>query len=86
MLPRNGFPLMAVFWGDVDTQVPGPRGSVCFQRTNDSDLVQKALADIQRAHPTLSSIDYLFITTWDHVGYYDNGTDKVYIKITISSC
>ena len=55
---------MSVFWSDVDT-VCG--GVVWYRQTTDAILHQKALADIQRVYPAVSSIDYLFIATWDHV-------------------
>ena len=60
-------PLMSVFWSAVHTQWGG--GVVWYRQTTDDILRQKALADIQRAYPAVSSIDYLFIATWDHVGY-----------------
>ena len=57
---------MSVFWSDVDTrELDG--GVVWYRQTTDDILRQKALADIQRAYPAVSSIDYLFIATWDHV-------------------
>ena len=78
---------MAVFWGDVDTDVPDGRGGrVCFQQTNNSELLERALADIRRAYPTLSSLDYIFISTWDHVGYFDDGTDKVFTVRCFTQC
>ena len=69
-------PLLSVFWSDVDTsQEDG--GVVWYRQTTDTILRQKALADIQRAYPAVSSIDYLFIATWDHVRYYSSSINKV---------
>ncbi|MFT5049726.1 MAG: hypothetical protein ACI8QZ_001119 [Chlamydiales bacterium] len=50
--PVSGFPMIAPFWGDVDTR-SGP-GTVFFK------------SEANR-----------FTVTWDHVGYYSNGTDKL---------
>ena len=65
---------MPIFWGDVDIQ---HGGTICYQKTNDPELLQKALTDIQRAYPTVTNIDNLFIATWDHVSYYRNRSDEV---------
>ena len=70
---------MSVFWSDVDTsQEDG--GAVWYRQATDDILRQKALADVQRAYPAVSSIDYLFIATWDHVHYYLSSTDRVVLK------
>ena len=55
---------MSVFWSFIVTR---PGGVVWYRQTTNATLHQKALADIQRAYPAVSSIDYLFIATWDHV-------------------
>ena len=67
---------MSVFWGDVDT-TPFDGGFVWYRTTTDSAQTLKALIDIQRGYPSVSDIDYLLIATWDHVGYYQDGTDRV---------
>ena len=77
-------PLIAVFWSDVDTSTDNA-GVVSFSETSNAMLLQKALEDVQRAYPAVSNIDYLFIATWDSVGYYKRMTDKVKTKL-ISSC
>ena len=76
MLPIDDIPLMSIFWSDVDTRPLGG-GFVWYQHTTDIGLRGKALADIRKAYPAVSSIDYLFIATWDHVGYFPSGTDRV---------
>ena len=75
-LPIDDVFLAAVFWADVDTR-PEEGGFVWYRITTSPDLLQRALRDIQRAFPTVSDLDYLFIATWDHVGYYPEQTDKV---------
>ena len=77
MLPAD-FSIIAVYWADVDTG-PLNGGFVWYRETTSLDLLQRALTDIQHAYPLVTSIDYLFISTWDHVGFYDDRTDKVCI-------
>lgn len=72
--------MIAVYWGDVDTRPVGA-GTVSFRVTFSPALLQQALVDIQRAYPLLSSIDYLFIATWDHVGYFPQSFDNVWQHI-----
>ena len=54
-------------------------GSVWYRSTQDPTLLAKAADDIQPLYGT-SSPQWLFIATWDHVGYYNNGAYKVYMK------
>ena len=81
-LPINT-PILAVYWADSDTR-PEDGGTIWYGfRINSIDalLIQKqALRDIQRAYPSVSSIDFLLIATWDHLGYYSNHTDKVLLQ------
>ena len=71
----KSYPLIAVFWSDVDTR--DNAGNVSFRETNNAVLRQQALEDVQRAYPAVSNIDHLFIATWNSVGYYERMTDKV---------
>lgn len=72
-------PLIAVLWADVDTTLDDG-GFVWYRITTSQNLLQRAVKDIQGAYPSLSDkIDYLFIATWDHVGYFLHQTDKVNI-------
>ena len=57
-----------------------------YRQTTNATLHQKALADIQRAYPAVSSIDYLFIATWDHVHHYRSRSDKVVYKTAVDHC
>ena len=68
--------LVAMFWADVDTR-PEDGGLVWYRITTSPDLLQRALSDIQKTYPTVSDLDYLFIATWDHIGYFNGMTDKV---------
>ena len=68
-------PLIAVFWSNVDTSADNAE-NVSFRETNNTVLLQQALKDIQRAYPTVSNIDHLFIATWYQV-LSASDTDKV---------
>ena len=77
--PLNGTQdLIATYWGDVDTR-PEDGGAVWYRETTDSVLLSRFRNEIQTAFP--NQRDFipisLFIVTWDHVGYYDQHTDKV---------
>lgn len=72
----DGRMVIAPYWGDVDTT---GTGVVWYRETSDPSLLAKATSDIRAAfvnqmffEPTL-----LFITTWDHVGYFRSHTDLV---------
>ena len=65
-----------MFWADVDTR-PDDGGFVWYRTTDAPDLIERALKDIQSAYQSVIDIDYLFIATWDHVGYFPLLTDKV---------
>ena len=66
---------MAVYWADVDTR---GTGNVSYRESRDTDLLQRTSGYIKRAFPTLTfSPTYIFIATWDHVGFFDSQTIKV---------
>ena len=66
--------IIAPFWADVDTT---GTGSISYRETTNADLLQRANSDIRKAFPTiLFSSHYLFIATWDHVGFYNSQTAK----------
>ena len=73
--PITGIPMIAPFWADVDTT---GTGYVWYRTTNDMALISKAMHDIPY---NLSGSQFnplwLFIATWDHVGYHSSHTDKV---------
>ena len=71
---------MAAFWADVDTR---GTGTISYRETNNTDLLQRASSHIKRAFPTIAvSLDYLFIATWDHVGFFDKQSMKVTMHMT----
>ena len=73
--PIHGNPMIAPFFADVDTR---GTGKVWYRTTNDSALLAKAANDIPSilAGPNFTPL-WLFIATWELVGYYNNHTDKV---------
>ena len=67
--------MIAPYWADVDTS---GIGNVTYRMTTDAELLQRADDHIRRAFPTKTfSSNYLFIATWDHVGFYLSQTIKV---------
>ena len=74
--PFIGTPTLAPYWGDVDTR---GTGTVWYQQTDNSTLLSMARDDVLAVYPTFTFFNptNLLIATWDHVGYYNNGTDRV---------
>ena len=66
-------PLVAPYLADVDTT---GTGSVWYRSTQNATLLAKAVNDTQALFGTFSP-QWLFIATWDRVGYNPSGTDKV---------
>ena len=87
--PPNGpFVFIEALHANVDTR-PEDGGFVWYRDSTSPDLLQRTLSDIQHAYPSVSHINHMFITTWDHVGYFDSNTDKVsypFIHSWESSC
>ena len=75
-LPVNGARFIAPYWADTDLR---GIGQVYYRQTNDPALLARATNDIQRAYRLSRNVivTNLVIVTWDAVGYYNFGTDKV---------
>lgn len=74
--------IIAPYWADVDTSgsdTSRDPGSVWYRETANADLLQKAKQSISSAFVNHENFvpTYLFIATWDHVGYFSGHTDKV---------
>ena len=69
-------PLIAPYWADVDTR---GTGTVWYRETTDPLLLARAMDEIQTAFISQGSFSptFLFIATWDRVGYFDSNTDRV---------
>ena len=79
-LPISGsHVLLSPYWADVDTR-PTNGSFVHYRQSTDQVLLNTTeeqirelfSSDIETFTPT-----FLFIATWDHVGYYNLHTDKV---------
>ena len=70
------FQLIAPYWADVDTR---GTGAVWYRMTNDTALLNRAMQQIHTAFIDQSgfSPNFLFITTWEAVGYFSHKTDLV---------
>ena len=67
--------VIAPYWADVDTR---GTGTVWFRITTNSSLLARARDEIAAfVNQEDFSPAYLFIATWDHVGYYNRRTDRV---------
>ena len=71
-------PLIAPYWADVDTT---GTGNVWYRQTSDEEEITKVRGIVANAFPSLQkdflATQVLFIATWDKVGYFFSGTDKV---------
>ena len=69
--------IIAPYWADVDTR---GIGNIYYRQTTDPSLLDRATSEIRAALPgslNNNTISNLLIATWNRVGYYNNGTDKV---------
>ena len=75
-LPVNEYRFIAPYWSDTDIE---GKGEVYYRQTNNSDLLSRATDEIQRAFPFSQNLNItnLVIATWDAVGYFFEGSDKV---------
>ena len=78
-LPHSGLRIVAPYWADVDTR---RTGNIYYRQTTDPSLLARATSEIRTAFPESGNvtISNLLIATWDSVGYYFQGSDKVSIK------
>jgi len=73
---ENIVEIIAPYWADVDTT---GTGEISYRQTTNEDLLQRADNDIKTAFSTIPfSSAYLFIATWDHVGFYSSQVNKVH--------
>jgi receptor-type tyrosine-protein phosphatase Q/CUB/sushi domain-containing protein len=76
--PIENYTFIAPFFGDVDTR---KAGTVWYTDpvTKDLNILMRAESDIHRAFPEYEDFSptYLFVATWDHVGYYKERNDKL---------
>ena len=86
--PITGSALLSPYWGDVDTR---GTGNVYYRGTTDSTVLNRASENIRSIFPEFNTplaltpftATYLYIATWDHVGYFSRHTDRVCV---VSSC
>lgn len=72
----HGLHIIAVFLADIDTTASG---RIYYRSTSEEAILQRAAADIQTYFSGFESFmpTSLFIATWDRVGYYMEGSDRV---------
>ncbi len=71
--------IIAPFWGDADIS---NEGSVSYEKITDNATLSRARKDIMYAFHNLDLSTfvpvYVFVATWDGVGYYSRGTVSNY--------
>ena len=74
--------IIAPYWADLDTT---GTGQIFYRQSTDPGLLARVTSQIEAAFPLSKNITItnLFIATWDAVGYYYKGTDKVNFYIII---
>ena len=87
LLPLNGPRFIAPYWADTDNR---GIGEIYYRQTRNPVLLARATNEIQRTFPLHKDviITNLVIVTWDEVGYYNLGTNKVCTQdqvMTVSS-
>lgn len=70
--------MIAPFFADSDTR-PQDGGRIWYRESNDPTLLSRITNII---HSSYLGVDFfnphfMFIATWDHIGYYSGGTDLV---------
>lgn len=77
--PTNNV-IIAPFWGDADTT---RAGTVFYGTTRNSSTLARAAEQIRAVFSDHASFSpsYLFITTWDEVGYFSRKSDLVRLQI-----
>ena len=68
--------LIAPFWADADTR---GIGRVYYRSTDNESLLIRMTQDVSDTFGTMFTPEYLFVSTWYKVGYYNHRTDKVLI-------
>ena len=74
--PLANISFIAVFWADADTR-PDDSGEVWYRTSTSASLLERAEMDIKRAYQSIQDLDYLFIATWNRIGYFERNTNKV---------
>ena len=77
-LPLSRTRFIAPYWADTDLR---GTGEIYYRQTRNPVLLARATNEIQRVFALYEDviITNLVIVTWDNVGYYNYGTDKVHI-------
>ena len=81
-LPIADNPFVAPFWADIDTR---GTGTVWIRETRNSTILDRVREDIQETFDGLLVVTFqphfAIIATWDRVGYFNNNTDLVSIRL-----
>jgi len=75
-LPLRNPRFIAPYWADVDIR---ETGEIYYRQTDNPVLLARATNELQTAFPMSQNLNItnLLIVTWDAVGYFSRGIDKV---------
>uniref|UniRef100_A0A0B7AZX7 NIDO domain-containing protein n=1 Tax=Arion vulgaris TaxID=1028688 RepID=A0A0B7AZX7_9EUPU len=81
---QDEIPIIAPYWADVDTT--NSNGTVWYRESRDKDLLFKATNEI-RAFPAYRNFKtyWVFVATWDEVGFFGATGEGVNKKNTFQS-
>ena len=84
-LPLYWYSFIAPYWADVDIS---RTGEVFYRQSTNSSLLARASREIENELALTQSIEieHLLIVTWNAVGYYYRGSDKVCNEMAILQC
>jgi len=83
---RKSSRIIAPYWADIDTS---GIGIVYYRQTTDPSLLARATSEIRAAFPWSPNVTIrnLLIATWEDVGYFSQGIDKVHcIVVQMDYC
>lgn len=77
----GGEQLIAPFWADVDTR---GTGTVWYRETTDVLILNRVSEDIRKLCPDQFDFQpmFVFMVTWDRVGYFSSKVDLVSVILT----
>ena len=73
--------MIAPFWADTDLT---GTGRIYYRQTKNADLLARATNELRKAFHAYQDVNVtnLLIATWDSVGYYSSGKNKVRLHNT----
>ncbi|KAH9505371.1 hypothetical protein Btru_058534 [Bulinus truncatus] len=69
---QENTPIIAAYWADVDISKPNDTGNVWYRETRDPAALANATNEIRAYHSAYKNFRayWVFVATWDEVGFY----------------